>query len=475
MARDFMRVTRWGVGAAVVALVAGCGGGGGSESTLVNSNPIARDVQFGDGGDLRIGLAPYGGGVTSVVEQPDGKLVVAGYRNLEAEYNQETSRSVLPKSTLFVHRYLESGQVDVGFGQAGVVEFSVRGGDKNPIISQVDDGSLYVSALVSRPCVLQYVAIRHVFCFVGEQQEESKTGWVRVSPSGIVDLGEPNEGLAMADLPASIQRQLKQPLGQQIALPDGRYLVFESHANFVGQIYGWSLRRYGADGVQDASFGKDGTVSGRCNMNQGRVVIDAQKNIWVVAAVSSISSDPPASTGICLEKLTENGQPSSNVPEPVKTPLGANASVHDARLMGDDHLLVAVDAYKGTRDLKLLKYQMNGVLAQDYGTQGVLSLRGLSGDQMKWMGLRIRDEKGAVDGVRNGYGSDANVWARWLPDGSLDKRFASNGIATWGDLPSGANRSLALEDSKKRWLMQTNVQTPAEASVTLSRITGDSQ
>ena len=149
--------------------------------------------------------------------------------------------------------------------------------------------------------------------------------------------------------------------------------------------------------------------------------------------------------------------------------------MHDARLMGDGHLLVAVNVYKGTSDLKLLKYQMNGVLAQDYGTQGILSLQGLNGGQMKWMGLRIRDEKGAVDGVRNGYGSDANVWARWLSDGSLDKRFAANGVATWGDLPSNANRSLALEDSKKRWVMQTNVQTPAEASVTLSRIAGASQ
>ena len=477
MARDFMRLRCWSVVAAAALVVAACGGGGGGsdDTVVVNRDPVVRDIQFGNGGEIHIPLAPYGGAVTSVVEQADGKLVVAGYRSLDVQYDEVANQRQRPKSVLFVNRYLESGQLDSGFGDGGHVEFSVRGADMQPIVSMQGDGSMYVSANVSRPCVIRNGPVFRTWCYVGEELENSKTAWVRLSATGDVDAGIPNEGLALANLPLRLRQMASQGAGQRIDLSNGNYLVFQSSSASVAGVYGWSLERYSADGTKDNSFGIEGVASGRCNVNVGQVVVDGQKNIWVVAAKSAMYMPPPAESGLCLEKLTEGGQPSPSAPEPIKTAMGANVIVHDARLTDDGNLLVAVATDADAYDLKMLKYQTNGQLASSFGGQGILRLQGLTSDQMHWMGLRILDGQGAVGGIRAGDSADPNIWARWLPNGLLDKRFATNGVATMGELAPDARRRQVLVDHNKRWLLQTDVDLPAKASTTLIRVAGDSQ
>ena len=63
-----------------------CGGGGDDDAPAPGpepSGPLAVDTQFGHQGKLQVSLAPFGG-VVSVHELPDGKLLLLGHRQLES-------------------------------------------------------------------------------------------------------------------------------------------------------------------------------------------------------------------------------------------------------------------------------------------------------------------------------------------------------------------------------------------------------
>ena len=317
---------------AAALLATACGGGGSDSSSQSNANPLAVDAGFGAGGSVRIALAPYNGAVNSIVEQPDGKLLVAGYRMLGPSVVPEYPYGVRAKSTVFVSRYLDSGQLDAGFGNGGTVEFSLRGADMYPYATVQTDGSVYVSVNASRPCHYIPAGGPRLACVINDVREIAETAWVKLSAAGVLNAGPAGDGLDATQLPNDIRALGNQATGQRLSLADGKYLVLNANTNAVGRIFNWRLSRYFADGSADTGFGTNGVVYSRCQTDQGRVLVDKQNNIWVVAAVSSTYSPPSADSGLCTEKLSESGQPSPSAPSPIKTALGTNVGVHDAKL-----------------------------------------------------------------------------------------------------------------------------------------------
>jgi uncharacterized delta-60 repeat protein len=76
---------------------------------LLFGMPGELDLTFGNGGTVVTPAGPAGNAATSVVEQPDGKLVVAGYAQDQGNFD------------LRVARYLPDGRLDTSFGIGGVV------------------------------------------------------------------------------------------------------------------------------------------------------------------------------------------------------------------------------------------------------------------------------------------------------------------------------------------------------------------
>ena len=466
-------------------LATACGGGGSDSADQSNPNPLVADAAFGEGGNVRIALGSFNGALSAIVEQPDGKLIAAGYRKLGPSVVEQYPFGVRPKSAVFVTRYLENGQLDSSFGSGGTVDISVRGADISPYLKVMEDGEIYISVNASRPCNYEYGGSLRIMCVVDGVREDSKTVWVKLKNSGELDAGPAGDGLNAAQLPEAIRALANQVAGQRLALEDGKYLVLQSNTYAAGQIYSWSLMRYLADGSVDSQFGTNGVVYSRCKTNQGRVVADRQGNVWVVSAVSANYSQPSADMGLCTEKISESGLPSVSAPNPIKTALGANVSVHDAKLTDDGALMVVLGTSNaGGYGLKALKYQPDGNLMDSYGTRGIADLQGLSADQMARIGVRIVDGSGAMAGLAPGQRSSnsnydrPNLWAQWLADGTPNKRFGNDGILTMGDMPDFSIRAVALVDRRKRWLMQTTTSASAhvdsEGSVTLTRLVGDS-
>ena len=85
------------VSVAAALLVAACGGGGSDSSVVESKNPLVVDAGFGDSGKVRIALGAFNGSVDQVLEQSDGKLLVAGYRKLAPSVVSGYSFGVRPE------------------------------------------------------------------------------------------------------------------------------------------------------------------------------------------------------------------------------------------------------------------------------------------------------------------------------------------------------------------------------------------
>ena len=478
---------RSGAVLAAALLAAACGGGGGGSDSgnPGGSNPLAVDTSFGDNGSVRIALDPYNGLVSSLVEQTDGKLLVAGHRKLEPQVVVEsgTNQVVRPRSVVFVNRYLANGQPDAGFGTGGAVEFSVRGADQAPQIKLVEGENFYVVVSASKPCQEKFTG-RYTECLAGNVVETLRDAWARISQAGAVDTGVPEEGLTQAQLPPSLQHLTRGLTKQNLMLSDGRYLELQTQAVVAGGIYGWTLKRYKANGEVDKSFATDGVAGSRCNAADPRLLMDRARNIWVVGLNKARTAG--AVPGLCLEKLSEDGQPSAGTPELVNTDLGMETSIQSVRFLDDGELMVVVSAYpETTAFMKALKYKADGSLNTGYGVKGIADIGGLDAAQAMSMTLKIQDGAGSIEGVRAGTRNSANnvnqpnLWARWKADASPDLGFGQGGILSLGDLPDFSRRTMALVDQKKRWILQTHTSQGAgqdvAGAVTLTRYMGESQ
>ena len=160
----------------------------------------ALDPTFGVGGKVVIDFDDTSNYVRSIVQQPDGKLVAAGSRDLA--------------------RFELDGALDAGFGTGGHVALPI-----------------YVEAVVVQPDGGIVVAGRGSFAALA-----------RVDATGQLDPGFGSGGIVTGD-----SRAIRD-LAMQ---PDGKLVTVEQGTLDPGT---GTLRRYDADGSLDVSFGSGGVV-----------------------------------------------------------------------------------------------------------------------------------------------------------------------------------------------------------------------
>jgi uncharacterized delta-60 repeat protein len=109
----------------------------GSPPVLTRLLPDGRlDASFGRGGTATTGVSSTLTGTPSLVLQPDGKLVVAGYAMV---------RSTFPAiSDILLTRLRPDGGLDAAFGRGGTVTTTVPGASSAAALLQQPDGKLVV-------------------------------------------------------------------------------------------------------------------------------------------------------------------------------------------------------------------------------------------------------------------------------------------------------------------------------------------
>ncbi len=302
-----------------------------------NSNG-SLDASFGTGGKLVTPVGASGDFGRSVITQPDGKIVLAGY-------------SIVGGSEDFsVVRYNEDGSLDTSFGDSGKV-FTPVGSSSDFGISAVlqSDGKIIVSGTT----------------WIGSNYD---FGVARYNGDGSLDTTFGGGGKAVVHVSNDKDE------GHSLALqPDGKIVI--GGRTFNGTDDDLSLVRLNADGSLDASFGAGGTVILRASSG-----LDIVHSIMIEAG-GRIVIGGAASNGTDLDFLVArlnadgtldnsfgnvaalNGAP-THVEGGAPVILDAAVSVYDAELS-------ASGSYDGAT---LTLTRQGGAVATDvFGTTGALS------------------------------------------------------------------------------------------------------
>jgi uncharacterized delta-60 repeat protein len=191
---------------------------------VAQATPGALDPSFGTGGKVTTAIGGEDDYGYALVQQPDGKLVVAG-----ASYNG-------PDGDFALARYQPDGTLDTGFNGTGKVTTA---------IGSVDDEAL---ALVLQPDGK----------LVAAGSSNNGSNWdfalARYNPDGSLDPSFNGSGKVTTAIgPAD---QLARTLALQ---PDGRLVA--AGASWNGSKYVFALARYKPNGTLDTSFNGSGKVT----------------------------------------------------------------------------------------------------------------------------------------------------------------------------------------------------------------------
>ncbi|MBT6484795.1 MAG: hypothetical protein HOK71_08995, partial [Planctomycetaceae bacterium] len=181
------------------------------------------DAGFGAGGVVLTDLGSSSDLAESVAVQADGKLVVAGFRNVS-------------EGDFAVVRYNANGTLDAGFGTAGVVITNLGASEFSEAVAVQTDGKIVVAGYQEVGAVDNDIAL------------------VRYNADGTLDAGFGTAGAVITDLGGSNDRAF-----DMVLQADGKIIV-AGPSNGSGT-NDFAVVRYNTDGTLDAGFGTAGVVT----------------------------------------------------------------------------------------------------------------------------------------------------------------------------------------------------------------------
>jgi uncharacterized delta-60 repeat protein len=298
---------------------------GWSSNGLNNDFALARynangslDVSFGSGGKLTTAIGPGTDTATSLVLQPDGKLVVAG-----DSFNGSDRDFALA-------RYNTNGSLDTSFGSGGKVT------------AWVGSGNDFAYALALQPDGKLIAAGSNL------QGAQSVVALIRVNPNGALDVSFGTGGkVATAIGSYSVATGLAlQPDGKLVAAGVGD----------TGTQQGFALARYNANGSLDTSFGSNGRVTTAIGSQAWMQAVALQPDGKLVAAGSA---RPGSGDVFALARYDTNGSLDAGFGSAGKitTTIGSDDQVNAIALQPDGKLVAAGGSWDGsTERFALVRY-----------------------------------------------------------------------------------------------------------------------
>ena len=398
------------------------------------------DTSFDGDGTVTTEIGTSGEQTTSVMVQPDGKIVAAGW-------------SRLPTDDFAMVRYNTNGSLDTSFDGDGKVKTDVghSGVSGTDVIVQADGKIVTLAALsIFATGIARYNADgtidasfgsggRIAITFNGDgvapvelllqpdqkivvvvrsgTQEAMRLGVMRYNADGTPDTSFDGDGTIRLTFPGDTQSYAS---GGALA-PDGKILVTGGTRNFQTGAVRNVIVRFNTDGSPDTSFDGDGFLfSTTTQWSQIGVQTDGK-------IVASLAGSP-----FMLARYNVNGSidKSFDGDGMVLTPiLVAGASIREIFPMPDGRLLVSGSTTQdgANYDFALVRYLNDGSLDQSFNGFGKVVTPILAGDD-RLAGARIQSD-GKI--VAAGYALTGSVGdlalVRYNTDGSLDSIYGSGG------------------------------------------------
>jgi competence ComEA-like helix-hairpin-helix protein len=183
------------------------------------------DPSFDGDGSLLTDLDGLSAVVFSIVLQPDGKILVAGFRSAARDFS------------IFLARFNSDGSPDISFGTGGKV------------LNNFGKGEAYGGTLALQPDGKILLAGQTFILSVGYV-----FALARYNSDGTLDTSFGNNGNVTTDIEGSFD----ESIGEVIVLPDGR--IIAAGSSMINEMGDFALIRYHADGSLDTTFGTGGKV-----------------------------------------------------------------------------------------------------------------------------------------------------------------------------------------------------------------------
>lgn len=306
------------------------------------------DPSFGNNGRVTTDFPGLAAVASSVVVQPDGKILVAG--------------GAFPNFTFLgdfvVVRYMADGSLDPSFGGDGIVVTSFPG-----------QGS-YAFDVALQPDGKIVAAGTDFLNFSTEESSNTDFAIARYTSSGALDTSFGNGGGVVTDFLG-----FNDDVFQILVQPDGK-LVAVGSAKDPADFYDFAVARYLANGALDAGFGTGGklrTDFGSHAFDQARAA-RLQPDGKIVAAGFAASTDL-LSQPFALARYTSSGalDPSFSGDGLFEIDFGSfNQSAYEVLVQPDGKIVTAgfPDTESSDSDFLVARCNSDGTLDTGFGTGG---------------------------------------------------------------------------------------------------------
>ncbi len=351
------------------------------------------DLSFNGNGKYLLDLS-YDDEATSVYILQDEKILIGGVTQ-----NSDTDMMVVK-----LDRY---GNPDLTFGNLGITEIVDRDSDERltDLTVQPDSKIVLLGRYWSGPssgCLLS-----------------------RLNANGSLDYTFADSGEVHIDgwYGSSYWNSL-------VALPNGK-IVVAGYAYFQTTGVSGVLMGFNADGSRDYSFGDSSLVKfslSGSSVNLHKIELDYAGNLLLTGSGYS-----QGNRNILVARLFPNGtfDQSFGGNGISLIPYGDNADGADLAMYANGKFAVAGTVYiNGQYQLALARLNNDGTLDQSFGTNGKVNTPILDGNVAVVSVAILGDGKILVAGSADGIWNKDFALVRYRTDGTLDKSFSYDGIAT---------------------------------------------
>jgi uncharacterized delta-60 repeat protein len=305
------------------------------------------DTTFGRGGKVRTDFPGLAAVPSSVVIQPDGKIVVAG--------------GAFPLFTFLgdikVVRYNPNGSLDRSFGAGGIVTTNFPQGSYAFDVALQSDGKITVAGT-------------HFVAFDPGESSDTDFALARYNPDGSPDATFGNGGQVSTDFVG-----FEDDAFSVLIQPDGKIVAVGS-ANDPATFYDFAAVRYLSNGTIDTTFGVGGKVRtdfGDQNFDRARSAA-LQADGKIVAAGFAISQNGGVQN-FAVARYTSNGILDTTFSGDGKTQIDFGNCCQSATkvLLQSDGKIITVGGSNGESsddDFLLARLSPRGALDNTFGIGG---------------------------------------------------------------------------------------------------------
>ena len=354
------------------------------------------DEEFADGaGFVRTRITASEDRCQSVILQPDGKIVAAGW-------------TTAGNRNFAAIRYLDDGSLDTSFGVSGIARTPVGlGDDLAYVLQRQSDGKLLLGGTASNTNE-QFAVIRY-------------------TSAGVLDTSFGSAGKALFTLPD------REGAGTALAMQtDGKVLLGGTASS--GSISDLALLRLSTSGALDATFNGTGRVItdlGQLPPISTARVVEVQADGRILIAGGTLESD---GFKMIVMRFFADGQPDASfgVQGRVILPFGTESDLaYCMALQSDGRILVGgYTTQDGTAHFALARLLYNGALDPDFGAGGTVTTQlGTFESEMYALALQSDGKIVAVGFAWNTLATPNRDFAivRYLANGTLDTSFGTLG------------------------------------------------